>query len=47
MGERIDDINEMETLKEKARKWDALMRLIEPSEDYQKWLKSQPKGEKP
>jgi len=39
MGQRIDDVNELETLKEKAHKWDALMKLIEGDPKYQKWLK--------
>jgi len=29
MGQRIDDINEMETLREKARRYDRLVRLLE------------------
>jgi len=28
MGERIDDINEMHTLREKARKYDRLMAIL-------------------
>jgi len=29
MGQRIDDINEMDTLREKARRYDRLMKLLE------------------
>ena len=41
MGQRIDDVNELETLREKAHKWDVLTKILEGNSDYQRWLKEQ------
>ncbi len=46
MGQRIDDINEEETLREKAHKWDLICKFLDNLPAYQKWLESQDKEEK-
>jgi len=46
MGQRIDDINELETLKEKAHKWDLICKFLDNLPAYQKWLEGHDKGGK-
>ena len=45
MGQMIDE-NELETLREKAHKWDSICKFLDSLPAYQKWLKSYNKGEK-
>ena len=44
MGQRIDDANDLDTLKHKAKMWDAFCKLIESMPDYQEWLKERGGG---
>jgi len=43
MGQMIDE-NELETLREKAHKWDSICKFLDSLPAYQKWLKSYNKG---
>jgi hypothetical protein len=46
MGQRIDDENELATLREKARKWDLVVHFIEHLPDYQIWYERYVKEKK-
>ena len=44
MGQRIDDENELVTLREKAHKWDLLVKFLDQLPQFQEWLKKQEKA---